>query len=525
MKISATDHDDALALFGRGPSGNTRRRLGQVCQWLVEAGVDAIHVSIGSFFPHPRNPAGVDLPVEDLRQVLRHDDLERRADVRELPAVPRRIRADCAAGLERRRGRARQHRGRRTCLTRAAIKQAVTVPVICTGGFQTASVIRGAIDRGDCDAVSAARPLVANNDLVQMFARGLDARAAARAPTATSASSTSSRTRSAATTRTRFEPREEMIARDHVGLPPDAFRGRAAMTPRRPWLASVWQSARGSQPRLGAVAALGRGARRRRRTTSSRTSSTARSAPRRRSACRIRSGGCCRCSSPTSCRSGRARATRGSGSSSRATRRRAARSARPMSRIRSRSSASTARPATPARCARSPSSPRQIIAGMPAHQMDLQGYANFLTAAARDPRFEAGTLIEAIRKQDPELRLVHVAALPLRRRQADARRHPRARQAERLVRRSSAAGTGPGGHLQPLQADVQLRPEGGHERRHRRPAAAVQPARPAGAVAALGRQQQPGGGAEQERGDRRRRDARCRSISRRSTASRSGRST
>ena len=29
----------------------------------------------------------------------------------------------------------------------AAIKQAVKMPVICTGGFQTASVIRGAIDR------------------------------------------------------------------------------------------------------------------------------------------------------------------------------------------------------------------------------------------------------------------------------------------------------------------------------------------------------------------------------------------
>jgi mono/diheme cytochrome c family protein len=50
----------------------------------------------------------------------------------------------------------------------------------------------------------------------------------------------------------------------------------------------------------------------------------------------------------------------------------------------------------------SPAAPRQIVLGMPAHQMDLQAYANFLTAAARDPRFDAGTLIEAIRKQDPE---------------------------------------------------------------------------------------------------------------------------
>ena len=39
---------------------------------------------------------------------------------------------------------------------------------------------------------------------------------------------------------------------------------------------------------------------------------------------------------------------------------------------------------------------------MPAHQMDLQGYANFLTACAQDPRFEAGPLVDAMRAQDPE---------------------------------------------------------------------------------------------------------------------------
>jgi 2,4-dienoyl-CoA reductase (NADPH2) len=54
------------------------------------------------------------------------------------------------------------------------IKQAVPVPVICTGGFQTASKIRKAITAGDCDAVSMARPLVANNDLVRQFEAGRD---------------------------------------------------------------------------------------------------------------------------------------------------------------------------------------------------------------------------------------------------------------------------------------------------------------------------------------------------------------
>jgi len=48
------------------------------------------------------------------------------------------------------------------------------VPVICTGGFQTASVIEKAIQSGDCDAVSMARTLVANNDLPKVFASGND---------------------------------------------------------------------------------------------------------------------------------------------------------------------------------------------------------------------------------------------------------------------------------------------------------------------------------------------------------------
>ena len=55
-----------------------------------------------------------------------------------------------------------------------AIKAAVDVPVICTGGFQTASVIEKAIQNKDCDAVSMARTLVANNDLPKVFASGKD---------------------------------------------------------------------------------------------------------------------------------------------------------------------------------------------------------------------------------------------------------------------------------------------------------------------------------------------------------------
>ena len=56
------------------------------------------------------------------------------------------------------------------------IKQAVGIPVLCTGGFQTATVIEQALDDGDCATrVTIARPLIANNDLVKIFAPGVGA--------------------------------------------------------------------------------------------------------------------------------------------------------------------------------------------------------------------------------------------------------------------------------------------------------------------------------------------------------------
>lgn len=169
MKISATENNNSMTIGE--PHGNTIADSVQVCKWLEAAGVDAIHVSSGSFFPHPRNPAG-DLPIEDFVRVydsmissgthtfrnylllrndvtgkLFHDQwVKQRGDVIEGLNLPD---AD-------------------------AIRKAVAIPVICTGGFQTASVIRNAINSNQCDAVSMARPLIANADLPQMFERGLD---------------------------------------------------------------------------------------------------------------------------------------------------------------------------------------------------------------------------------------------------------------------------------------------------------------------------------------------------------------
>jgi 2,4-dienoyl-CoA reductase (NADPH2) len=151
--------------------GNSVEESVLVCKWLEEEGVDFIHVSAGGQFPHPRNPAG-EFPT---REVVRtYDSL-------------------ISSGLYTFRNYLvfrtwplsafwkwhweRPSRGGVEGMNLAearAVKQAVSIPVVCTGGFQTASVIEEAIETGACDGVTIARPLIANPDLVRWFEGGHD---------------------------------------------------------------------------------------------------------------------------------------------------------------------------------------------------------------------------------------------------------------------------------------------------------------------------------------------------------------
>jgi 2,4-dienoyl-CoA reductase (NADPH2) len=128
-------------------------------------------VSSGNSFPHPRNPAG-DFPIKDV--VRGYDTMIssgthtfRNYLIFRLWPFNRIFRwawrRPSRGGIE----------GINLADCRA-IKQAVSVPVVCTGGFQTASVVAGAIERGDCDGVTIGRPLIANNDLVHLWASGAD---------------------------------------------------------------------------------------------------------------------------------------------------------------------------------------------------------------------------------------------------------------------------------------------------------------------------------------------------------------
>jgi 2,4-dienoyl-CoA reductase (NADPH2) len=168
-KISATESCNAMN--PGEPRGNTIKDSVQVAKWLEQAGVDAIHVSAGGYFPHPRNPAG-DLPLAEFVKVYDSMLSSGNNTWRNYNL----IRVEPTASLFR--DQWLKNRGKViegvNLADAAAIKKAVNIPVICTGGFQTASVVRDAIDSGKCDAVSIARSLVANNDLVKQWEAGAD---------------------------------------------------------------------------------------------------------------------------------------------------------------------------------------------------------------------------------------------------------------------------------------------------------------------------------------------------------------
>ncbi len=169
VKLSAVDHNDVLPWEGKG---NTLANTVQVARWCEAAGADALHISTGSLFPHPLNPPG-DLPLEVL--AVTYDAMIssgihgfRNFLFFRYPALRPLFR-----WLWFRLKRGRENEGISLQDART-IRQAVTIPVISTGGYQSASVVRGALERGDIDGVAIARSLVANNDLARQWQAGHD---------------------------------------------------------------------------------------------------------------------------------------------------------------------------------------------------------------------------------------------------------------------------------------------------------------------------------------------------------------
>ena len=85
VKFSATDYNNALLPF-EAP-GNTIKDSVKVAKWLEQAGVDALHVSTGSAFPHPKNPAG-EFPRRGCPADVSGPDFERGERAHQLPDAP-----------------------------------------------------------------------------------------------------------------------------------------------------------------------------------------------------------------------------------------------------------------------------------------------------------------------------------------------------------------------------------------------------------------------------------------------------
>lgn len=173
LKTNAWDYNDALYPWRR--RGNTLEDAIKICKLSRDEGVDALHISSGSLFPHPRNPPG------DFSHRAAVSYYDRMANAGVRARLNYKVFRNRLFGplfswwWNLRRGIPYDKISEGINLADATtIKREVSLPVVVTGGFQDAAVIRSAIASGQVHAVSIARPLIANRDLPKLFAAGLD---------------------------------------------------------------------------------------------------------------------------------------------------------------------------------------------------------------------------------------------------------------------------------------------------------------------------------------------------------------
>jgi 2,4-dienoyl-CoA reductase (NADPH2) len=169
VKLSAIERNNVIPWEGKG---NTLADTIEVAKWCETAGVDGLHVSSGSLFPHPLNPPG-DLPLEILAVTYDAMISSGTSGFRNyllfryplLRPIFRWLWFRMKKGLPIEAVSIEEAR---------AIKAAVSIPVLNTGGYQTASVIREGLTAGAFDGVAIARSLIANPDLLKQWRAGAD---------------------------------------------------------------------------------------------------------------------------------------------------------------------------------------------------------------------------------------------------------------------------------------------------------------------------------------------------------------
>lgn len=134
---------------------------------LEKIGVDYLHVSNGFGFINPMESPG-DFPVPEVRQLLnstRHLSFKaalRAVLLNVIPTFLARLLFGFGWG-------AQKSKLGRNGKVAAEFRNAVKIPLIANGGFQSRTLIEETLASGACDMVSMARPLLANPNLLQVF--------------------------------------------------------------------------------------------------------------------------------------------------------------------------------------------------------------------------------------------------------------------------------------------------------------------------------------------------------------------
>lgn len=173
MKINGVDHNDWLYPWLK--KGNSLEETRRICRMLLDdgKGIDALHISSGSTFPHPRNPPG-DFPLLEatrwydgmLSQGTRTHFNYRIFSNKLTGSLFRWYwRWRCGPVIEGINAEYAKAIREDICEIDPSVK------VLCTGGFQHADRIAHVIRTEACDGVSIGRPLIANNDLPKILAR------------------------------------------------------------------------------------------------------------------------------------------------------------------------------------------------------------------------------------------------------------------------------------------------------------------------------------------------------------------
>jgi 2,4-dienoyl-CoA reductase (NADPH2) len=180
VKVTGHDHNSAAGLLPRA-EGNGIEDAIQIARWVEQAGVHAIHVSTGNMFPHPLNPAGP-LPVDVARITYQSMISSGRWTFRNFLAFRYALTRRLLARIWRKSHPFNGADGRVipdklegfAAADALVVKQSVKIPVLLTGGFQTAHGIGRVLRSGACDAVTMARPLLANPGLPLDLLEGWD---------------------------------------------------------------------------------------------------------------------------------------------------------------------------------------------------------------------------------------------------------------------------------------------------------------------------------------------------------------